>query len=392
MSIEVLERGMQDMYKAERDLRMIVEGQNREFRDVLAQLAYRLAGGSLEEIRREDPTAPGSWDPGRWEGFFRDVLHGYTGWAQPEGLREQLFRLRKTLQVSERTKQDIEAELRRTHDELANLRSTVQHGSGTHSGVNGNVKVPQAVGVDRPEIPRKPPSRFAARLGAGNRWRREGLVLYLMATKGWSVRLEILDVVGRLEKVSPRSGSLKRIFEKGLVVNRFVESEVLTINLSRGQTRMAVVCLTDEGRGLCQALGWEPVESDWERLVRLHQGETQKSHTMAVLAFAYHSRLRGWRAEVIPPVEQGEARPDVRVERGEESIFVEVELGEDKPAKWRNLATLQDFVALCAPSPEKRARLVSECKLDGLGGRATDIETLIQASSEPGPLWVETWL
>jgi hypothetical protein len=80
------------------------------------------------------------------------------------------------------------------------------------------------------------------------------------------------------------------------------------------------------------------------------------------------------------------------VEKGEERIFVEVEFGEDKPNKWRNMAELQGFVALCAATAEKRSKLVAECKLDKINGIAADIETLIQESGGvPGKLWVEKW-
>jgi hypothetical protein len=96
----------------------------------------------------------------------------------------------------------------------------------------------------------------------------------------------------------------------------------------------------------------------------------------------------------VVPLDDGPARPDVSLNRETEKVFVEVELGGDKPTKWRNLASLQGFVGLCAPTPEKRQSMIAECKLDRLRGKATDLETLIQrmgAEGELGPLWLEEW-
>ena len=216
------------------------------------------------------------------------------------------------------------------------------------------------------------------------------MVLYLMAEKGLSLRLEILEAIAEVDDVKAHSGSLKRMIVNGLIPKGLVTGDNFRMQLSR-PAQLAVLRLTDDGRELCRILGWEPVESEWERMIRLHNGDDQREHTAGVLAFAYHSRRRSWKVEVLPPVE-GKAEPDVLVEQGEDKICVEVELGNDKPAKWRNLNTLQGFVALCAATEDKRSRLVAECKLDKLKGMATDIETLIQESGGvTGNLWFERW-
>lgn len=216
------------------------------------------------------------------------------------------------------------------------------------------------------------------------------MALHLMAEKGLSMRLEILEAIAEVDDVKAQSGSLKRMILNGLIPKGLVIGDTLRMQLSR-PAQISLMRLTEDGKDLCRVLGWEPIESEWDRMLRLHNGDGQKAHTAGVLSFAYHCRRRGWKVEVMPPVE-GKAEPDAMVVKGEDQVYVEVEFGNDKPAKWRNLTDLQGFVALCAATEDKRSRLVSECKLDRLKGKATDIETLIQESGGvTGNLWLEKW-
>jgi hypothetical protein len=140
------------------------------------------------------------------------------------------------------------------------------------------------------------------------------------------------------------------------------------------------------------------VESDWERLMRLHEGEKQEGHTLAVLLFASAARLRGWTVEVLPEV-NGNARPDLVITRGEQRLYVEVETGtrlHDGNAKWRMNAELNGGrVALVARNVEERGVLVSDCRHAADHGHAADVETLIAGRlvevSEGDPLWAEEW-
>jgi len=83
-----------------------------------------------------------------------------------------------------------------------------------------------------------------------------------------------------------------------------------------------------------------------------------------VLIFALHARKRGWATQILPPVEETRAVPDLAVRRGDQVLFVEVELGQkESPTKWRNQAKLNGSkVALCAATPETRQRLAGDCR------------------------------
>ena len=172
------------------------------------------------------------------------------------------------------------------------------------------------------------------------------------------------------------------------------------------ETALALVRLSEDGKSLARIYGWEPVETDWERLNRLHQGddEQMKIHTMAVLAFAMHARLRGYKTQVMPEISGQKARPDVLVEKDAETSYMEVELShKDLSKKWRNANALQGKVAICTTEETARARFVADSKtlLKIKHGLATDLKFLIfcgQAQPVPivrinaeSPLWVDAW-
>jgi hypothetical protein len=229
--------------------------------------------------------------------------------------------------------------------------------------------------------------------------RRKLYVLYLLS-RGLDIRLEIDHLISLVEGVGSRTGALRRIYDS-MVEKNLLSAEVL--EMSAPNTSLATLQLTQDGRDLSQILSWEISESERERLNRLHQGVQYPQHTLAVMIFAMHARLRGYRVGVLPQIEgvQTYAIPDVVVSRSLtdgslETVYVEVELSsKELDAKWRNLSQLQGRVALCARDEKRRARLVGDCKLKKLHGMATDLETLIACKvpeiSEATPLWADDW-
>ena len=186
-----------------------------------------------------------------------------------------------------------------------------------------------------------------------------------------------------------------------MVAKNLVSIEIL--EMSAPNTSLAMLQLTEDGRELCQVLGWSIAETERQRVNRYHQGEQYPQHTLALMIFAMHARFRGYRVGVLPKLEmvQTNAVPDVSVSRcypgsPPETTFVEVELSsKELDAKWRNLSQLQGRVALCARNAKRRARLVGDCKLKNLHGIATDLETLIACKvpdiTDETPLWIEEW-
>ena len=124
-----------------------------------------------------------------------------------------------------------------------------------------------------------------------------------LAETGVSTALDLLLLLSRKTGVKPRANSLRNVVYGALadeqVAHQMVENKTITLPFNVA-VRLRVMYLTDYGKDLCRALGVEPVESDWEKIVRLHRGEEQVAHGGAVLFAAYQARLRGWKAEVMP--------------------------------------------------------------------------------------------
>jgi len=243
-----------------------------------------------------------------------------------------------------------------------------------------------------PEIPSTPICMGISR--RKDHWQRQAMALWLIA-KGFSLRVEVQMLVAQYVGTDPRSGALRQVIPK-LNNNGYLKTNTLWLPIFSGRrTTFTVVCLSDRGNDLVQALGWHVNETEWERMQRLHEkGNYQPQHTAAVLAFAHQARLRGWSAAVLPEVDAGRFFPDAIVKKGREAYYVEVEMGEQKLSKWHNMAKYQGAIALCAHTPEHRRLLQDEmepaaeiynCKRLG-----TDLQTLFKQAHGDYPLWLET--
>lgn len=241
-----------------------------------------------------------------------------------------------------------------------------------------------------PEFSERPPEKICVK--RRDVWQRMQAGLYLMAATGWSVVQELIAGLAEKYSIQPNADSLHRIFRLHLRQAQLVHYQVLPHMIKNG---LAVVRLTDFGKRVSSTWGWPAIPSDWEKLIEQHDGEEQLRHTAMVLDFAWQARRREYKVEVMPVVERRFTIPDVYVERGaSEKAYVEVERGRNKPKKWSNLISLQGFVAVCVTTPARRSTIVQkEIQPLGIGGLATDLETLKKAKTGEGiqNLWLEIW-
>ncbi|KPL84199.1 hypothetical protein SE15_03290 [Thermanaerothrix daxensis] len=426
MSEVYRERALADLIAAERDLRESAERLARDYRALVLELAQRLAGEALEARRREDPSVPQGWTPAEWRAFFLTALPGtgQSGWTASnnghhaalerkiEQLEKEVAGLRERLNQAQMALTRVERERDHAQREAERWKAKAEEkpkAQGSETAVQRRLPtlddLPDlyrtlARDLEQMIIPQAP-GRFeqALRPEDGIRYRRKVLILKAISAMGLCARLEIDRVISVVEGISPRTNSVRRpaeeLVESGLLIGDSLRIEHPIT------TGLAVYRLSEDGRALCREWGWAVVENEWERVLRLHQGEAQEAHTVMILAFALHARLRGWNAVVLPEVEGTNAAPDVLVERGEERWYVEVERGDGSRRKWKNLAGLNGGqVALCAADGMGRARLVRDCKAEGLSGVATDLEGLIFEDGAPRdlveitpsePLWIERW-
>lgn len=214
-------------------------------------------------------------------------------------------------------------------------------------------------------------------------------LLAALALSGWSLRYALVEAEAQSLGLAVRSGSLLRacahLTQAGLW-------ETTTVRLSAA---VALVRLTPLGRRLMQEIGLAAVESDWERVERLHRGAgvRQRGHTAALCAFAYHARKRGYTALLCPDV-TGAAEPDALLTRQERKIYVEVQgrggQAWQRAQKWRNVSALSGEFAICALTPQQAQRYVQEARrVRGTVDRATDLTTLHRCN--PPSLWTHQW-
>ena len=422
----IRDRSYQTMLKDEREIRAALEGEYRKALALLERLARQHYGAALEEHRRVDVNGTKYWSIQDWERFFQAVAFS-RGWQKAatgpawntdgkksgighngnghkvEQLEREISRLRtqvtqlkqENLELSQSKDQKLATGNRQRRKSPAKkVRASAQDADTSKKSASPPTGLPTLDGYRLPLVPLKY-SDIESRFG-GMQWRRATMILYLLSAYGINAHVEIDRHVATLEGVGPRSGSTKRVFRKLITVGLITDE---SIKIERGEKRglaLWFLRLTDKGRALCEALGWPVIESEWDRLIRLHQGDKLKSHTLAVLYFAFLARARGWQVTVMPDDLAGNTPPDVLIVKGKEQHLVEVELGtRDLTRKWQNLQSAQGYAAICALDLDGRKRLVNDCKLAGIPGKATDLETLrnvpVNETQDDTPLWLDDW-
>lgn len=423
MTGDVRTNALDDLLDAERHFRQQAENALRDLRGVLTELAQRMAGAQIEDARRTDPTAPANWGPERWRKFFANLPVQATDVSWNDNLRVELAQLRTENQV-------LKGRLAAQPSTVSPIRSETQgeqSAAVTPSVMAGETSQPASNPVTvniNPQgrafahmdllrelrslkLPSTLPARFESHFPkAGLKeadWerqlRRKLYVLYLLS-QGMDIRLEVDYLISQVEGIGSRTGALRRVYDS-MVEKNLLSRDVL--DMSAPNTSLAMLQLTEDGRQLCQIIGWGVAETERQRMNRLHQGEQFPLHTLGVMIFAMHARFRGYQVGVMPQLDgvQTNAIPDVSVTRNlpdekPDTLFVEVEMSsKELDEKWRNQAQLQSRVALCARTAQRRTRLIGDCKLKNIHGVATDLETLIACKvpdiTTGTPLWVEEW-
>ncbi len=334
--------GLSDSLAAlERQWRKVAEAEVQAFRSLMVRLAYRLgAGDRLEALRKASPKALEHWTARDWEHFFEDVLtRPWNGSPEPEPEHNPK---QVALPEHETPKPEVAEPVSNARPVLPHRVDLLQEWARALQEVDweGGIRVPSLY-------------RDVARSG-GVRWKRGLMMVFLLARFGVNTRMEHVLILAQAFHRSPnttrswvrKAGSF--MAQRGFLVEATLNGRPDVAS------SLAVYRLTSEGKDLARRLGWEPVESDWERLIRLHEGERFEKHTLGVLAAAMHARLRGYKVEVLPQVDSP-TPPDLALD-AERRVFVEVEISDkENPAKWRNNAEANGgLVALVAANPERR--------------------------------------
>lgn len=367
-----------------------IEGLNQ----VLAELADRLTGGALEEEGRREPGVARHWQASDWRAFFtrHPLRSGLSGAAPPLAELERL-----TAQVAhwQDRVRALECQLAEMPPASAANATIPPAPSGTPPNAAELLAELTALNKRLPGLPRP----FAQQVAYHDpkAWQRQVQGLYLIGQRGLSQQSLLHWLLARLVELDPEGGGFGRALEK-LTENGLLQRTALELKSPFSST-LIVLSLTANGRRLVKLLfEAEAVESDYERIRRLHQGDDLPAHTLGLLYFGLTAVQRGARVRVLPEV-AGDWQPDLWIEHAGASRYVELELSDKvNAAKWRHLADLNSgAVALCAGNTTQRARLVGDCHTLKLPGVATDLETLAKefkeqrAAAEALPLFQETW-
>jgi len=245
--------------------------------------------------------------------------------------------------------------------------------------------------ISFPPIPEKLPPMVEAALAGMRRDRRTRLLqgLYLLGASGLSVEKELRAVMGMALGVSEDNASVKRVFSQDLPRLGWVIRETPYFIRS---TRLAILHLSTSGHHACRELGWPSIVSEWEHLIRSHEGIIFHRHTLGLLVFCWQARRRGWQVNLLPKVSKP-LEPDVLISKDGIRIYVEFEIRtHEKLEKWQKAYHFQGFVALCSFLPITRQGLVAECKTSRVPGIASDLHTLTKETSKTQvSLWIEKW-
>ncbi|MBP7961447.1 MAG: hypothetical protein KBG20_03755 [Caldilineaceae bacterium] len=369
------------LYDEERRLRLLAESQVRSLIGVLTELALVLVPEPVEARRRDDPSAFRRMEAKEWQTFFREELARKAqkpAWVQSstqEPSAKELSAKEPSAVVS--LEQPPSPEPDDSEPQTPNSSPQPKTPELTAPGFLHPVTYTPI------PLPSKAPKPYSWK---GDAWHRRILILAVFATTGWAMRLEMLAAVSKAEGIGSSAGSLKRMVGK-LVSEGYLHHESARL----GESTLALHWLTDTGKRLVESVGIVPISSEWEELLTLHGGERQLGHAVHCLTASHQARQHGYATQVCPPV-AGSAAPDLLLVKGDERIYLEVEAESGEPErrmiKWRNQAALQGFVALCAPTPEMRSRLVAEAIAAKTKGMATDLKTGREKGDE---YWVERW-
>jgi hypothetical protein len=400
--VQAGQRAVHALIQAEIDHRLRVEGELKKAMGLIQSLAYKMDGLRLETLRKADPMVLDRWLLADWDAFFKPlVIESKQAWdpdgwgqgvgrtievktpvdAQVEDLKKQLTEkdeevevLQGKLEAEQTKKEDLAAQVEVLKRQKASGLAVLER---EPAGVaEGLLAVPQsgqtvyerqwmaASSFELPVVPVKyrylfPSTKISQKYNAEKRYRRELLVLKFQADTGIVSRVELQYMFSMLEGISYSGGSASRVI-KDMVESKLLSKELLHLSAGMGITSTLMLApMTRTARQICESWGWEVCEDEMTRCVRLHQGRRQKNHMAALLFSAMHARLRGFEVEMLPEVSRP-AAPDLKLKRGGQVWYVEVELGNPKDNKWRNLAALKGGQpAVIAGGPEQEREFLT---------------------------------
>jgi len=203
-----------------------------------------------------------------------------------------------------------------------------------------------------------------------------------------ALSLDVREALGMTEAGASSGSAFSRL------ADNLDEYDLAHVKVERivGKQKITLLRLTERGKTLARSLGVEPIENGWDILVRTHQGEKQVKHAALLLYTERLARERGWETVLTPQVECAGFHPDLWIDAGDWSMYVEVEsryrAHSNQWYKWKATLRAQGFAAIIGRTEVVRDLLIQGCKSAGVPGIAADLETL---RLRDGDWWQKAW-
>lgn len=380
----VHQRAIDSILAGENELRRIAEATSHSLREILMDIAYRWDGRRLEDLRQKDPHAPGNWSPAEWKQFFQSFHPEQPGWPAPrenhndllEKLSDENYELRKKIaeqkllleEVSRKAQGEDEPDQPRNKTDGSNRKQKVVVPSDYEDIIEP---------LRNLQLPSKPLRFKGIFAETESLYRRQIMLMYLIATKGVSIRVEMDLVMAAVEGISPRSSVVRKIVEK-LVKGGLLESRIYTLERPL-RTSLQLVWLSEMGKDLCNGFGWSVVESDWEKLKKLFGSKESEEKAISMMLIALHARVRGYRVKLRPD-NDSEVSSDLLLTSGDDiEIHTFLLMGSSIPHEtFAQMTKIDGKVGICGRDREQRCIITEIVQRAGIQcGVSTDLFSLI---------------
>ncbi|MCD4751958.1 MAG: hypothetical protein K8R40_02690 [Anaerolineaceae bacterium] len=244
---------------------------------ILVDLADRLQGQRMDDLRKADPSVPAGWSVRQWKQFWEtydphwnkttdEIPANHPVILKLEAKNRELVEKIETLKNQVKHAQDVQDSLSKqlAHFRIAEKKREIEKKRKKDAALPDRYR---QIVLEARNLPEQIPSqKFQEELlSSPQGWPRKHRILYIMAHTGWAARLELDHVLSLVEGVSSRSGSIKRVLGN-LMNHKFIEQATASFARNEKISSLIILRFTKNGLSLCSELGWEVVESEWEKL------------------------------------------------------------------------------------------------------------------------------
>lgn len=415
------QRSLNDLLNAERQMRAVSDQAVRDLRQLLLDIAVRLDGKRIEDIRHRDPSAPANWTVADWRAFVNSlpVSSDWKSVSSPTIVNDQRY----TELIAEI--KTLTAELEESRAKVADLERQIcalkesVHLAVSPNGVSSAAPEVVPAGAIAPmsamladvrvmletAYPKdgKSPDELTPYVGgrsggdAQKHLKRIWLILYLIAAHGITSHFELKLLISEPFGSSMGGGGGQRTLismrDAGLI-------DLLEHRAAEPETTQQAALLSEKGLNLYRKLfPHHPVVKGEIRRILDIAGD-DSARVALISSFALQARRRGYYALVFPEVKDSGIQPDAWVGRGDESLYVFFVDGRDRVPmmeRWEGLSRLNNGkVAIVAATQSVLERAVADCEVANRHGVAVNLESIITDSyanivEGKNPLWTSTF-